>query len=105
MMLAAKIDEYGKAGWIAATVLGFILWWPVGLAMLLFMGCSGRWRRGWHGDGPGRWYNTAHQSGLQSGGGGWGGFGRRGRWGGGGGGPSGNQAFDDYRTETLRRLE
>jgi hypothetical protein len=102
-MLAARVDEYGKAGWIAATVLGFVLWWPVGLAMLIFAICSGRLRRcGWRGDMPGRWHNM-------DGGCGWGPFGGRGRgrWGGGsgGGGPSGNQAFDDYRAETLRRLE
>ena len=104
MMLAAKVDEYGKAGWIAATILGFALWWPVGLAMLVFAGCSGRLRRRWYGYGemPGRWHN------MGDGGCGWGGWGRRGRgrWGSaGGGGPSGNQAFDDYRAETLRRLE
>ena len=50
MMLAAKVDEFGKAGWIAATILGFVLWWPIGLALLVFMGCSGRLRRGWHGE-------------------------------------------------------
>jgi hypothetical protein len=98
MMLAARMDEYGKAGWIAATILGFVLWWPVGLGMLIFAACSGRLRRSWYGDMPGRWYNM----GGGAGGCGWGRRGRA-RWG--GGGPSGNQAFDDYRAETLRRLE
>ena len=104
MMLAARVDEYGKAGWIAATVLGFVLWWPVGLAMLLFAGCSGRLRRRWYGEMPGRWHNMGEgPCGWAP----WGRARRRERWGGGGsgGGPSGNQAFDDYRAETLRRLE
>ena len=109
MMLAARVDEYGKAGWIAATILGFVLWWPVGLAMLVFAGCSGRLRRGWSGELPGQWHNMGGGCDWAP----WGSQRRRDRWerrqarwgGGGGGGPSGNQAFDDYRAETLRRLE
>jgi hypothetical protein len=100
MMLAAKMDEYGRGGWIAAMVLGFILWWPVGLATLAFLCFSGRLRRGGYNEMRGHWHN------MEGGGCGWG---RRGRWGSGGGGggrgPSGNQAFDDYRAQTLRRLE
>jgi hypothetical protein len=99
MMLAAKMDEFGRGGWIAAMVLSFILWWPAGLAMLAFLGFSGRLRRSsWYGNMRGQWHNMDGACG----------WGRRGhgRWGGGGGGgPSGNQAFDDYRAETLRRLE
>jgi hypothetical protein len=107
MMSAAEFESYGWYGWygrpawIALTVLGFILWWPVGLALLVF-GCAARKmaRRamsgGWPGAMPGQWHNTMRDNC------GWGRRGR-GRWG--GGGPSGNQAFDDYRAETLRRLE
>ena len=89
-----------KPLWIAAVVLGFIFWWPVGLALLFFGlwskrmaygGCG--WQRGtWQG-GPPPWAA-------------WRNF-----WGGGGGGrdrsppTSGNRAFDEYRAETLRRLE
>jgi len=105
MMLAAKMDEYGRGGWIAAMVLGFILWWPVGLATLAFLCFSGRMRRSnWSNEMRGQWHNM----GQNMGGCGWG---RRARWGGGSGGggggrgPSGNQAFDDYRAQTLRRLE
>jgi hypothetical protein len=103
MMLAAKMDELGRGAWIAAMVLGFCLWWPVGLATLAFLGFSGRLRRaawgraGWDGGMRGQWHNM-------DGGCGWGRRSRH-RWGGAGGGPSGNQAFDDYRAETLRRLE
>ena len=48
-------------GWIAVTILGFIIWWPIGLALLFFtlgsrkMGC---WS---HGD---RWQNKVER--LQS---------------------------------------
>ena len=84
---------------IAAVVLGFILWWPVGLTLLFLslwsrrMGCWGYHRHGgyqggpWQG-GPPPW--SAWKS-----------------WCGGERQPpsSGNRAFDEYRMETLRRLE
>ena len=31
------LDRKGKGAWIAAVVLGFILFWPVGLALLAYM--------------------------------------------------------------------
>ena len=31
------IDEFGRPGWIAAMVLGFVWWWPVGLFIVLYM--------------------------------------------------------------------
>lgn len=72
----AWLDRYGMPAWIAAMVAGFILVWPVGLAILGYMIWSGRmmgygWRRGGRGVS----------------------------------GPTGNSAFDEYREETLRRLE
>ncbi|HXL28908.1 MAG TPA: DUF2852 domain-containing protein, partial [Bradyrhizobium sp.] len=39
------LDSPWHPGWIAVTVLGFIIWWPIGLALLFFtlgsrkMGC------------------------------------------------------------------
>ncbi len=91
MVLAAKMDEYGRGGWIAATVLAFWAFWPLGLALLGFLAFSGRLRGGC---GRGRWHNT------EATGGGCG----RGKWN--RAAPtSGNAAFDDYRAETLRRLE
>ena len=98
MVLAAKMDEYyGRGGWIAAMVLGFWVFWPLGLALLAFLAFSGR-LRACGPNGAGRWHNMADRRwGCGGGGGG------RGRW---GQAPtSGNAAFDDYRTETLRRLE
>ena len=38
----AFLDEYGRGTWIAAFVLGFILFWPLGLAILGYTLWSGR---------------------------------------------------------------
>jgi hypothetical protein len=93
MAVAAKLDEWGPAAWIALMILGFMFWWPLGLATLGFLVWSGRmgcWRRGdvsrWQGwQGADRMKEAAN------------------RW---RQGPSsGNRAFDEYRSETLRRLE
>jgi Protein of unknown function (DUF2852) len=89
--------------WIVLLILGFIVWWPVGLAILAFtfwsrnMGCYGgeRWQRKMERmeEKMGRMRERMERFGSH-------GFGP---W----GGPrsSGNHAFDEYRTETLRRLE
>jgi hypothetical protein len=87
-------------GWIVLMVLGFIFWWPVGLAILGFifwskaMGCHGgeRWERK-----MARMEDKMTRMRERFGGGfAGGGWGRP---------SSGNHAFDEYRTETLRRLE
>ncbi|MGB7269643.1 MAG: DUF2852 domain-containing protein, partial [Albidovulum sp.] len=31
------LDDRGKGAWIAAMVLGFIVFWPLGLALLAYM--------------------------------------------------------------------
>ncbi len=118
-MIASRVDEYGKGAWIALTVLGFITWWPAGLALLIFLAVSGRLRC-WRQERMGRWYYNAPGGaqggppggapGGSSGGnggpfGGCGGFGPWGRRNRGAFTPSGNRAFDEYRAETLRRLE
>ena len=96
--------------WIAFMVLGFIFWWPVGLAMLVYLLASGRMGCGRHArywanqpgghtpDPQARFYPPGPGTG-----GGWGWS----RWNGGERAPpsSGNRAFDDYRAETLHRLE
>ncbi len=92
VVIASKLDEYGKPAWIVATVLAFWWFWPVGLAMVAFMAGSGR-LKAWRREGPGRWYNTANPTAGY-------GWGRRAAQ-----PQSGNAAFDDYRAETLRRLE
>jgi hypothetical protein len=90
--------------WIVLLILGFIVWWPVGLAILAFtfwsrnMGCySGeRWHRKMERmeEKMGRMRERMERFGSH-------GFGP---WGG-GPRPSGNHAFDEYRAETLHRLE
>jgi hypothetical protein len=75
----AWLDAKGKGAWIAAMVLGFIVFWPVGLALLAYMIFTKRM--------GGRKGSCARRSHLRS---------LR---------PSGNSAFDAYKDETLRRLE
>ena len=88
MGIAARLDEMGKPAWIALMVLTFIIAWPVGLALLAYLIWSGRMGCGSHG----RWQGRMHEKMDRF---------RHGRW----GGSSGNAAFDEYRSETLRRLE
>ena len=105
MPITARIDEFGKAAWIALIVLGFWAFWPLGLAILAFTIWSGRMGCGYHG-GHDRWQHKMERMQRKMD---W----MRSRMGGGapaggfwGGAPSsGNHAFDEYRAETLRRLE
>jgi Protein of unknown function (DUF2852) len=100
--LVAQLDDIGKPAWIALTVVSFILFWPLGLLVLGFLIGSGRMACWTHGSGN-RWQRR--MEGMQ----------RRmermqsaaGHWSGCGGyrASSGNRAFDEYRAETLRRLE
>ena len=96
MPITARLDEFGKPAWIALTVLGFMVWWPVGLATLAFSLGSGRMGCG-HNGGVSRWeqkmQNKMERVRSKMGGGFWGGL------------SSGNSAFDDYRISTLKRLE
>jgi hypothetical protein len=85
MDLAAKLDDIGKPAWIGLMVLAFIVFWPLGLAVLAYLIWSGRmacWRNG-----AGRWHGMER------------------RWRQGRRYESGNSAFDEYRAETLKRLE
>ena len=100
--VVTTLDDYGKPAWIIATVLGFIIWWPIGLALLFFtlgsrkMGC---WSNGdrWQNKMERMQYKMDRMRGRME---------SRGFPGFGFGAPSsGNRAFDEYRTETLRRLE
>src|SRR5262245_535383 len=90
MPITAKLDEFGKPAWIVLMIFGFVIWWPVGLAILAYMIGSGRmgcWR------GHGRWHESAER------------MRQAGTWWQPSPRSSGNRAFDEYRTETLRRLE
>lgn len=89
------LDDRGKWAWIAAMVLGFILFWPVGLGLLAYMIWSkrmfsksgtttdGRWSRPGNRDMSRERFHAARAA-MR---------------------PSGNTAFDSYKSETLRRLE
>ncbi|WP_099825411.1 DUF2852 domain-containing protein [Oceaniglobus indicus] len=79
----AWLDDRGKFAWIAAMVAGFILFWPVGLALLAYMIWSKRMfsnSKAMCTMSRGRSATSAFRS-------------------------SGNSAFDAYKADTLRRLE
>lgn len=77
----AWLDHKGKGAWIAVMVLGFIFVWPVGLALLAYMIWSKRmFGKSARSRAMARQGFTVMQS-------------------------SGNLAFDNYKAETLRRLE
>jgi hypothetical protein len=100
MTLAAQLDEFGKPAWIALIVLGFMAWWPLGLAALAFTIGSGRMGCGYYG-GHDRWQHKMERMQRKMD---W----MRAKMGGGPWGytpSSGNRAFDEYRADTLRRLE
>jgi hypothetical protein len=99
--ITAKIDDIGTPAWIALMILGFIIWWPLGLATLAFIVWSGR--MGCRARNSAHWEHKMHRmhdkmdhmrSHMHS----------HGRWWG-GSSSSGNAAFDEYKEETLRRLE
>ena len=93
MTLAARLDDFGKPAWIALTIVSFIIWWPLGLLVLGYLVGSGRMTR-WMDCGARRWQHRAQWNSPNPGG-----------WWGMRSASSGNRAFDEYRAETLRRLE
>ena len=103
MPIAAKLDELGKPAWIALMILGFVAWWPLGLVILAFIIGSGRMSC-WNHNGMSRWQQQngphAGKDAIENG--------SRARWRrlvGRYAVESGNYAFDEYRSDTLRRLE
>ena len=77
----AWLDHKGKGAWIAAMVLGFIFFWPVGLALLAYM----IWSKRMFNSSCSRSRRMSPKfTAMRS---------------------SGNTAFDAYKNETLRRLE
>ena len=79
----AWLDDRGKGAWLAAMALGFVLVWPLGLALLGYM----IWSK--------RMFNCSSSCGQR----------RRHSGMGRAGASSGNAAFDAYKADTLRRLE
>src|SRR5205823_2399032 len=107
MPITAKLDELGKPAWIALMILSFFVFWPLGLAVLAFMIWSGRMGCGYHGD---HWQHKMERlqhkmDRLRERVGSSGSSSEPGRpfWN--SRAPSGNRAFDEYREDTLRRLE
>jgi hypothetical protein len=104
MALTAFFDDLGKPAWIGLTVLSFIFFWPVGLVLLGYligsgrMGCWGRRRWPEGGDRMQQGMERMRQGmeRMQT---------AAERWCGPRERATGNRAFDEYRMETLRRLE
>ncbi|MEI2781404.1 MAG: DUF2852 domain-containing protein [Candidatus Competibacter sp.] len=96
MILAAKPHSFDKAAGIGLIVLGFMLWWPLGLAILAYLFWSGKMRC-WQSDDPDHSQRHVFWAFMQNKGHGC--CGRRRS------ASSGNTAFDEYRDATLRRLE
>jgi hypothetical protein len=94
--VVATLDDYGRPAWIVVMVLGFILFWPIGLAILAYLLWSGRMGCGRHGE-MSRWQRRMSDRWDR----------KMERWGreARGFASSGNRAFDEYREQTLRRLE
>lgn len=78
----AWLDDKGKGAWIAAMVLGFVFFWPVGLALLFYMIWS---KRMFNSSCSRRASRTRNAMSAMS--------------------STGNAAFDSYKADTLRRLE
>ena len=76
----AWLDDKGKGAWIAALVISFIVFWPIGLALLGYM----IWSKKMICSGPATRHRSRKLHVSRS---------------------TGNSAFDSYRNETLRRLE
>ncbi len=74
------LDDKGKGAWIAAMVVGFIAFWPLGLALLAYMIWSKRMFKS---------TSCAHRRSRHS---------MTSR-------STGNAAFDAYKADTLARLE
>ncbi|WP_137701991.1 DUF2852 domain-containing protein [Marimonas lutisalis] len=82
----AWLDSKGKGAWIAAMVLGFIFFWPIGLFLVFYITYTHRWSTPmFNGSCARRRHHHSHRhAAFRS---------------------SGNSAFDSYKEETLRRLE
>ena len=106
MPIYGFLHEIPRPFWIVGMILGFVWFWPVGLVALAYLVSTGRLARRCN---AGRWYNTADQGSgqgaSQGSAWGWGPGGKFGGWGGSQARPTSNRAFDEYRAETLRRLE
>lgn len=90
----AFLDARGRGAWIAAMVLGFVVFWPIGLALVFYITATKRWSNDTM---FGRSCSSRQHAAQSWGPQGWGMTRAH--------GTTGNTAFDSYRAETLRRLE
>ena len=67
MHLGHMLYGIPKPAFIVMMVLGFIWWWPAGLATLAYLVASGRMGGRCRNGGVGRWYNTAQPAGENGG--------------------------------------
>src|SRR3954469_12957968 len=103
MTPVAWLDDVGKPAWIALAIVSFFLWWPLGLVVLGYLVGSGRMFGCWNSRRGGEWRSRMKEQ-VREQAAGW--CGPRGNGGRRNGmRSSGNHAFDEYREETLRRLE
>ena len=106
--LVERIDEHGRPAWLVAIVAGFVVFPPLGLAVLAFLVWTGRLGfnvSGMTGDERRTRWEAKIQR-MQDRMASWQMSGRqRGRGCGRGFAATGNRAFDEYRHETVRRLE
>lgn len=99
--LMERLDDLPRPAWIALMIVGFILFWPIGLALLIYLIWSRRMFCSKHGR-YGQWYGADGREARREARDEWRAWKRRHRW---GQSSSGNVAFDEYREETLRRLD
>ena len=96
--LMERLDDIPRPAWIALVVVSFIVFWPIGLALLIYLKWSGRMFCSRHGR-YGHWSGPDGREAREE----FRAWRRRHRWG--RQDASGNVAFDEYREETLRKLD
>jgi hypothetical protein len=96
--LMERLDDIPRPAWIALVVVSFIVFWPIGLALLIYLKWSGRMFCSRHGR-YGHWSGPDGREAREE----FRAWRSRHRWG--RHGASGNVAFAEYREETLRKLD
>lgn len=72
------LDQKGRVAWIASMVLGFIFFWPIGFALLIYMIWNKKMSKT-------KCYSTFRSHTVMK--------------------SSGNSAFDAYKLDTIQRLQ
>ncbi len=84
----AWLDSKGRKAWIAAMVLGFVAFWPIGLLLVFYITYTNRWSSDkMFGCTARRHDATSRHAAFRA------------------AQPSGNSAFDTYKSDMLKRLE